>query len=231
MPYIDPYLRKFEKKIYSQQGEDGVLEKLAEYLGIETGTFFEFGIGPAWQHTIDEGLEGNFVLLRKKGWTGTFIDGESYPAEVDVKQHVVTALNINNLFDVYNIPKDVDFMSIDVDGQEFWIWMALMYKPKVVVVEYNGSLPKDSAITIQFDVTYRWDITQYHGASLLALDKLAKCKGYTLVYANGVKRDLRRRQLCFEQRGFFRRSALQLVEPLRAGPSQSTLGVHLDARR
>jgi hypothetical protein len=77
-------------------------------------------------------------------------------------------------------------MSIDVDGQDFWIWMALDYKPKVMVVEYNGGLEKDDSIVIQFKLDHRWDYTIYQGCSLRALDKLSKSKGYTLVYANGV---------------------------------------------
>ena len=186
MAYIEPNLRLFEKKIYSQLADDGVIEKVSENLGIVKGTFFEFGIGPVWQRPIEEGLEGNFVLLRERGWTGVFLDGSEYPHQYGVRREIITPLNINTLYRKHALPDDLDFMSIDVDGQEFWIWMALQYRPKVVILEYNGGLGPEASVTIQFDVEYVWDGTRYHGSSLRALDKLARSKFYTLVYANGV---------------------------------------------
>lgn len=186
MAFIEPNLKLYEKKVHSQFSEDGVIEKISENLGIDKGTFFEFGIGPAWQKTHDDGLEGNFVLLRERGWNGVFLDGGTHPPEFEVRHEFITALNINLLYKKHNLPEHLDFMSIDVDGQEFWIWMALQYRPKVLITEYNGGLGKEASLTIQFDVNHIWDGTCYHGASLLALDKLARAKSNTLVYANGV---------------------------------------------
>ena len=69
-------------------------------------------------------------------------------------------------------------MSIDVNGQEFWIRMALQARPKVIIIEYNGGLAKKDSITTRFDVSFTWDSSMYHGASLLALTKLAEAKHY-----------------------------------------------------
>ena len=185
--YITPNLIDFERKDFSQFGEDGVIERLAADLGISQGSFFEFGIGPPWDSTFEKsGLEGNFVLLRKKGWSGVFLDGETYSPEARVRREFVSALNINAIYRKHGLPDDLDFMSIDVDGQEFWIWMALDYRPKVVISEFNGAFATDVSVTIQFDINHRWDGTVYHGASLAALDKLAVAKGYQLVWSNGV---------------------------------------------
>ena len=186
MPYIEPDLKRFEAKVRSQFGEDGVIREIARCLGIANGTYFEFGIGPAWPHPIESGLEGNLVLMAEHGWTGVFLDGHSYPPEYKVRQEFVTALNINQLYQKHGLPEDLDVMSIDVDGQEFWIWMALQYRPKVMIVEFNGSLGPDASITVPFDTSFTWDQSVYQGASLSALDKLAKGKFYTLVYSNGV---------------------------------------------
>ena len=187
MPYITPNLQHFERKQFSQFGEDGVIERIALDLGLTTGTFFEFGIGPSDGVSYDQPLEGNFVELRSKGWKGVFLDGSpNLPINVGVRQEFITALNINFLYTKHGLPDDLDFMSIDVDGQEFWIWMALQPRPKVIVIEYNGGLSKEQSITTQFDVNHHWDGSIYQGASLLALDKLAKCKDYVLVWANGV---------------------------------------------
>lgn len=184
---ITPKLHLVEQKVTSQFGEDGVLAQIASDLNIDRGTFFEFGIGPPWGSTFEEkGLEGNFVHLRNRGWQGVFVDGCQLPARAGVFQDFITPMNINRIWEKYNIPENLDFLSIDVDGQEFWIWLALARRPKVVVVEYNGSLAANQSITIQFDASYVWDETVYHGASLRALEKLAKSKNYTLVWANGV---------------------------------------------
>ena len=186
MPFIEPDLTSFEQKVHSQFGEDGVIEQIAACLGLTTGAFFEFGIGPAWTRPIEEGLEGNFVLLAKRGWHGVFLDGTKYPPQYGVRQEFVSPLNINAVYRKHHVPADLDFMSIDVDGQEFWIWLALNQRPKVMVVEYNGGIGPDQSVTIQFDPGHVWDGTCYLGASLRALDRLAQDKGYVLVYANGV---------------------------------------------
>lgn len=186
MHFIEPNLKSFEQKFHSQFGEDGVIQKIASCLGLLSGTFFEFGIGPTVHCQFEAGMEGNFVLLEKLGWKGVFLDGNVYPAKFNVRQAFITPLNINTLYRKHALPEDLDFMSVDVDGQEFWIWMALQYRPKVMVVEYNGGLARNLSCTVQFDVNHVWDGTIYHGASLLALSKLAVAKAYTLVYANGV---------------------------------------------
>ena len=115
-----------------------------------------------------------------------FLDGQELPPHYDVRNEFITPLNINYLYEKHGLPEDLDFMSIDVDGQELWIWLALAARPKVMIIEYNGGLAIDVSLSIQFDVNHRWDNTIYQGASLLALNKIAQTKGYTLVWANGV---------------------------------------------
>ena len=192
MPYITPDLTRFERKDTSQFGEDGVFERLAADLGIEHGTFFEFGIGPK-DSVPTARFEANFLALHKRGWTGVFLDGSDYGGDgkaeaerLDVRREFITAFNINHLYRKHGLPDDLDFMSIDVDGQDFWIWMALDFRPKVICCEYNGGLEKEESKVIQFKLDHRWDYTIYQGCTLKALDKLAKAKSYTLVYANGV---------------------------------------------
>lgn len=179
--YITPNLKLFENRISSQFGEDGVIAEIARCLRIERGTFFEFGIGPG-----PNGLEGCFVALREAGWNGVFLDGNDYPSEFGVRREFVTAMNVNQLYRKHGLPDDLDFMSIDVDGQEFWIWMALQPRPRVMVIEFNAGLGPEASRTIPFDLRHVWDGTDYHGASLRALDKLAAAKGYVLVWSNGV---------------------------------------------
>ena len=186
MHYVTPNLRQFEKKIFSQFGEDGVIEELVRCLKIKNGSFLEFGIGPPWKMGLEAGLEGNLVHSRSVGWEGVFLDGSDYPHHIGVRREFIHALNINVLYRKHALPDDLDVLSIDVDGQEFWIWMALDYRPKIVITEYNGSFPPDVSVTMPFNPGHYWDCKNNNGASLLAFNKLALSKGYTFVYSNGV---------------------------------------------
>ena len=149
----------------------------------------EFGVGPAWPLTpsnsfIDvekQGLECNTRLLSENGWRGFLMNGKGY-LKFDVKEEFITAENINELFKKYNVPTNFDLLSIDLDFNDYWIWKAIKgYSPRVVVIEYNASIPVNVSKVIKYDPKGKWDGTNYFGASLLALVKLAKKKGYTLI--------------------------------------------------
>ena len=86
----------------------------------------------------------------------------------------------------YQVPKEFDLLSINIDYNDFYIWHAigLEYRPRVVVIEYHAThLPSEDKVVI-YDPNGRWDTTNYFGASILALYKLGFQKGYSLVYAD-----------------------------------------------
>lgn len=176
-------LANFEKKVYSQNGEDGVLKKIFSLLRIKRGYFVEFG--------VQDGNECNTRYLREvKHWSGLMMDGSNYRPEINLQQEFITAENINALFEKYSVPKEFDLLSIDIDLNDFYVWNAMssQYRPKVVVIEYNAAfLPHEDKIVI-YNPLGIWDATNYFGASILALFKLGQKKGYSLVYAdsNGV---------------------------------------------
>lgn len=173
----------YEKKIYSQNGEDGILLKVFDLIGTTNKYFVEFG--------VENGFECNTRFMREYlSWQGLMMDGRYSNPLLNLQQEFITAENINDLFEKYDVPEEFDLLSIDLDYNDFYIWLNLSekFKPRVVVIEYNGSHPwyEDKvAIYHPFAV---WDLTNYYGASLLALDQLGKSKGYTLIYAenNGV---------------------------------------------
>jgi hypothetical protein len=186
---FDPRMEKWGGQKYSQNDEDGVLDYIFSILppGPRGRFFVEFGIGPAGLTTLETlGLEGNCRLLKEKGWRGLFLDEYPYPAKYGVKQARVDALNINPILRKYRVPEDVDLISIDIDGQDFWVWSNLAWHPRVIVIEYNANFGIRQSKVIPFDASYRWDGTKWFGASLRALYNLGKSKGYVLVYANGV---------------------------------------------
>lgn len=185
--YRLPPLASRERKIHSQFGEDGIIAAIFETIPPRSRFFVEFGIGPNWLDTeYRYGLEGNCVLLREQGWRGVFLDAGSHPPEYDVKQEFITQDNVNAVFEKFSVPEDVDIVSIDIDGQDWWVWQALRYEPTLLISEYNGHKGPEESVTVPRDPEFRWDGTDHYGASLRALDKLAGKKGYTLVFANGV---------------------------------------------
>jgi hypothetical protein len=181
-------LKESGAKTHSQNDEDGIVEAIFADIQPRSRYFVEFGIGPNWlDPQYARGIEGNCVLLHKSGWDGLFMDGGTHPKEYGIRREHVTPLNINSLLRKYDVPDNLDVLSIDVDGQDLWIWMACDFRPSLVIIEYNANFRTlHESLTVVFDQKFRWDGTKYYGASLGALVKLGTDKGYKLVYANGV---------------------------------------------
>ena len=172
-------LNRFDSKTYSQNGEDGILEAIFRKIGTTNKVGVEFG--------VEDGFECNTrFLIEKRGWTCLQMDGGNNNPP-SIKQEFITAENINDLFKKYNVPKTFDLLSIDIDGNDYWVWKAIdsQYCPAVVVIEYNGKFPPSECKVIEYQPDFQWDRTDYYGASLGALVKLAGEKGYTLVGCDG----------------------------------------------
>ena len=184
-------LEQHEDKVYSQSGEDGSLIRLFDLIGVTNRFFVEFG-------AKDGRLLSNTANLRlHHGWTGLLMDGDpawSYQgapelhadrAEPRVRQEIVTRENFNELLARYHVPERFDLLSIDIDGNDYWVWKALdPYRPRVVLIEYNIFFQLAESKTIPYDASHEWDKSAYHGASLAALRKLGREKGYELVYTD-----------------------------------------------
>jgi hypothetical protein len=185
--HLRPNLINFGGKTHSQNNEDGIIAAIFEDIKPQSRYFVEFGIGPNYlDPDYVNGLEGNCVLLQKQGWNGLFMDGGVHPAEYGISQEIITSMNFNSLLRKYNVPTDVDVISIDVDSQDFYIWMSCYYRPSMFILEVNPNFTTiDQARTVAYDLNQRWDLTKYYGASLGAMVKLGRDKGYKLVCNNG----------------------------------------------
>ena len=176
-----------ELRAFSQNGEDGVLAEILRRIGAESRFFVEFG--------VESGREGNCVYLADvAGWDGLFMEAgdrmyraleRKYAAQDRVRTicAMVSAENIEQLLAQAGAPQQPDLLSIDVDGQDYWIWEAIdSYRPRIVVVEYNSSLDPRRRLVQPADPGHVWDGTDYYGASLGALESLAERKDYRLVH-------------------------------------------------
>lgn len=164
-------LQKFEHKIYSQTGADGIISFLLDCVGRGGRYFVEFG--------VENGIECNTRYLREyAGFSGLMMDNCNEHRVIGLYRETVTVANINLLFEKYGVPLDFEILSIDIDSNDLWIWNAIdeKYTPKIVIIEYNGVLPPPISATIPYSEDFQWDYSSFSGASLTALNQLAQKK-------------------------------------------------------
>jgi arsenate reductase-like glutaredoxin family protein len=187
----DRRLLKFGYRVYSQSDEDGILHEIFRRIGEVNRTFVELGSGT--------GLENNTLFLVIKGWRGTWLEGSERrvatarkslagpirSGQLRVEQLFVTAANIDGAIQRFSPTRELDLLSIDLDGNDYYILEAIQsLTPRVVVMEYNAKFPADVAWIMEYNEAHRWDGTDYFGASLKALETLLSKKGYALVGCN-----------------------------------------------
>lgn len=181
-------LNKHEYQVFSQNGEDGILQEIFTRIGSTNRYFIEFG--------VENGLECNSTNLLYKEWSGLWIEGNPDSCSqisrrfkdiidagrLQIQNAFINAENIESLFDKASAPTEPDLLSIDIDYNDYHVWKAITkYKPRVVVIEYNSVFRPDTHFVVKYNPNRMWDSTSYFGASLLALEQLGKEKGYCLV--------------------------------------------------
>lgn len=186
--YDDKKLNKYEFQVYSQNGEDGILEEIFNRIGVKNNYFVEFG--------IQNGLECNTSYLLLKGWSGLWLEGDKKCVaqaatifkdllrenKLKIQEAFITAENIESLFHKFNVPQEFDLLSIDIDGNDYYVWEAITYfTPRAVVIEYNAIIRPNLAWVKAYNPTEMWNDTSYFGAGLKSLEILANKKGYCLV--------------------------------------------------
>ena len=177
-------LNLFQKRILSQWGQDGVLDKIFETIGTTNKYFVEFG-----SSGNDSGM-GNTAQLRRQGFDGLLMDGSARPynndvndRKYDVQIEFIKPSNINNLFEKHNVPLEFDFLSIDIDGQDFHVWnnLDVKYNPRVVSIEINYHISPLKDKVMPLNDNWIWKGNEMSGASVLAVKKLGNKKNYSLV--------------------------------------------------
>ena len=191
--------REAEFKVFSQFGEDGILQYLVQNLSIKNKTFCEFG--------VEDYRESNTrFLLMNNYWRGLVIDGSKKNIDTIMQSEYfwkynlqavcsfVTRDNINELISSSLEDKNIGVLSIDVDGVDYWILEKLEISADILVLEYNSIFGKDLSVTVPYDPAFvrgeKHFSNLYFGASIKALERLAKLKGYSLVAGNSAGNNL-----------------------------------------
>jgi hypothetical protein len=195
--------REFQR--YSQNGEDGLILHLLARVGVSERYVVEIG--------TEDGRECNSAnLILNFGWRGCLIEAAAHWARgaeefyapqraagrVRVVHAAATGENVNELLAQAGVPGGAELLSIDIDGQDYWLWQGVeAVQPSVAVIEYNASFGPDRSVTVPRGAVATPGRPFYHGASLAALRKLGERKGYILAGCDSrgvnsffVRRDL-----------------------------------------
>lgn len=174
-------INKYEEKVFSQNGEDGVVLYLIEIIAKKYDldkSYFEFG--------VEDGSECITRIIREKlDWKGIILDGGNENKKINLFQRFITYNNIDQLIDEFKVPKNLGLLSIDTDYNDAYIATKLLKKitPSIIVAEYNV-LYKLEDKTVIHDINYYWDRSVYYGASAKCL--ISVYKDYICVYMNNV---------------------------------------------
>jgi hypothetical protein len=189
-------LAEKEFKVYSQWGEDGIIDFLVSKIPVPQRVFVEFG--------VENYTEANTLfLLKHRNWSGLIIDGSRTNIEsiksgdvywrydLFALEAFVSAENINDVLVTAGVSGDIGLLSVDIDGNDYWVWEAITaVSPRIVVCEYNSLFGSDVAVSIPYSPTFARTraspTNMYYGASISALTHLARKKGYSLVGGNSA---------------------------------------------
>jgi len=184
-------LDEVEFQVFSQRGEDGIIQYIINKIEIPNKIFIEFGV-----ETYSE--SNTRFLLMNNNWSGLVIDGDFknikyikedfiyWKYDITAIQSFITRENINELISCYTSQKDIGLLSVDIDGNDYWVWESInCINPRIVVCEYNSVFGPNKKVT----VPYKSDFVRskehfselYFGASLAAFCHLAEQKGYDFI--------------------------------------------------
>lgn len=187
-------INDYEFKVFSQFGEDGIIQYLINNINIKNKKFIEFG--------VENYTEANTrFLLENNNWSGLIIDSSKKNTDYIKKQSYywkynltvvnkfLSTENINSIIEESNFDGDIGILSIDIDGNDYWILNAInKVSADIIIIEYNANFGSKKSLTVKYDKNFqrgKVGISKLvYGCSLLAITKLCAKKGYSLVCTN-----------------------------------------------
>lgn len=186
---MKPWIKSLDASVlrvgrYSQSCQDELLEIIFNNIGTRNATPFcvEFGFN---SDTLVGGSGANIArLVLEKGWDSLLLDGKHENHAISLYRKFLTSANICQTLEEYNVPKEPEYVSIDVDSADLWLFNAVVqqYRAMVFSVEYNAHFPISASITFPNDPGEHWQGDRGYGASLKALNTVAKSHGYSLLW-------------------------------------------------
>lgn len=163
--------------IFSQFGEEPLYDFIFKNIGNKNKFLVDFGAGGLGQSM------SNSRYLLNKGWKGLLMDGEGDPNK-DIKTEFITQENIIELFKKYKVPLEFDFLSIDIDGNDYWVLKEILsiYSPRVICAEFNGTIPIGVSKAMRYNPIHSWGNNDYYGFSFEAGKKLGHEYDYSVVF-------------------------------------------------
>ncbi len=188
------HIHEAEFKVFSQWGDDGIIQFLINKLEIKNKIFIEFGV----QNYTESNTR---FLLINNNWKGLIIDSSEefmnyvkkdsvyWKYDLTVECSFITAENINSLFSKNKFSGDIGILSIDIDGNDYWVWEKInSVSPDIVITEYNSLFGCKYPVTIPYEPAFTRQKAHYShlywGTSLKALYSLALKKGYVFIGCN-----------------------------------------------
>jgi len=162
----------------SQKGQDSLIEYIFDKIKTTNKFYVEFG--------AYDGI--NFCntrhLLKNKNWSGLLLDVEFENPQINLHKNFITKENICSIFHNHKVPKEFDFLCIDIDGNDYWILEEILkkYSPRVIMVETNVRFDTNESWAMKYDPNWKWDGHKWYGASPMAYKKLSNKYGYSPIY-------------------------------------------------
>ena len=185
-------LREAEFQVFSQHAEDGIIQYLTSMVPVKHRHFVEFGVQDyresntrfllvkdRWSGLILDAGEAHLRYVRQESWLGSDHD-------LTARRAFITRENIDQLLDEGGAPRDLGLLSVDIDGNDYWIFQAITrVRARILVLEYNSFFGPDLALSVPYEERFErfraHPSGRYFGASLRALADLAASKGYALL--------------------------------------------------
>ena len=218
-----------ERRVYSQNGEDGVLEHLFSLIGTTSKFYAEFG--------VEDGAQCNTRYLRTKGWSGLLINGSNEDASINLHKEFTRIDNVVSLLQKYSVPTELDLLSVDTDCFDWWLLRNIFragFRPRAVITEVNSHAsmaPPIAKVVSRHEGEYcstakGEGYNTWFGGSVSAFWELFRHFNYSMVYCEhqgrncvGVRDDV------LDMKGGGRLSDslsdIQLYRPPMYGPSNN----------
>ncbi len=173
-------LSKSLRKVYSQNGEEGLIDRLFDSLGTTNKVLVDIGAGDGFKFS-------NTRSLLEQGWSGSLFD--SAHENESVRREHITAENVCDVLLKHKVPYAFDFLSLDIDGVDWYVLRALLrggFRPRIFVCEINTDLPAYPPVAVVYDPKFKFSSCNYFGASLGAFQVLGSAHRFTCVYVHGI---------------------------------------------